>query len=571
MDKRTVAAILNEMSILLELTGENPFKARAYSRAARAVSDLNEDLEKMAGDGRLTSVDGIGKSLADHISEIIRTGGLAEYDRLKASIPKGVIEMLAIPGLGPKKVRILWEDHGVGTIGELELMCKRGILEGVPGFGKKTEENILAGIKSFKSYADKWLLIDACAWAGQIHEEVKRWPEVIRSEVAGSIRRHKALVKDIDIVVATDKPEEVMGRFVSLPGCTRVVQHGATKSEIILPSGIQCDLRAVSDEEYPFALHHFTGSKEHNIRMRGLAKSKRIKMNEYGLFKGSSRKSIPCGDEAHIFGALGLEYIEPELREDMGEIEAAMGDGRLPNLVAPHDVRGVIHAHSVYTDGSSSIAEMAEAARAHGYEYLVMADHSQAVTIAGGMKEKDVKRQHREIDGLNRKLKGFRILKGIEVDILPDGKLDYDDGLLSSFDFVIAAIHSRFGMSEDEMTKRIIDGISSPCVDMLAHPTGRLLLAREPYKVNVKRVVDAAADLGKAIEINAHPQRLDLDWHWCKYAKEKGVKLAICPDAHSPDGINHIIFGVWVARKGWLERSDILNCLSADRLLKFRK
>nr|HPQ81099.1 PHP domain-containing protein [bacterium] len=386
----------------------------------------------------------------------------------------------------------------------------------------------------------------------------------------GSIRRRKETVADIDIVASTEKPDSVMARFVRLGGVERVIEHGETKSEVVLSSGIQCDLRAVSDAEFPFAEHHFTGSREHNVAMRSLAKKAGMKLNEYGLFREGESNSVSCKDEAEIFGALGISYIEPELRENMGEIEAA-AEGRLPRLLEPGDIRGVIHAHSDYTDGRATIAQMAKAAKELGYSWIAITDHSQAVTVAGGMKPGDVEHQWEEIDEINEGLSGFRILKGIEVDILADGSLDFDDGLLKRFDLVIAAVHSRFKMPEREMTERIVKALSNPNVDILAHPTGRLLLAREPYAVDMREVIEAAAKSGVAIEINAHPQRLDLDWRHCREAKELGVRIAISPDAHSPEAISDIAYGVGIARKGWLEKGDVINCLGADDILRFLK
>lgn len=566
MDRNQVAAVLAEIAKLLELTGENPFKVRAYESAARALETLTEDLGALVRDGRLTEIKGIGKNLADHIAELVRTGTLKEYERLKASIPPGVVQMLSISGLGPKRVRYLWEERKIRSIGELEMAAARHLLAGFPGFGEKMEEKILAGIESIKRFAGKRLYAEAVLEAFAVHDEVRRWPEVIRSEVCGSVRRRKEVIADIDVLVATRDPARVMERFVALPEAARVLQHGETKSEILLQSGIQCDLRAVEDAQYPFALHYFTGSKEHNVAMRQRARKRGIKMNEYGLFKGTSKRTIPCRDEAAVFAALGLPFIEPELRENMGEIEAAE-QGRLPGLIERGDLKGVLHVHTSHTDGTASIAEMAQAAKGRGYAYLLVTDHSQAVTVAHGLKPSAVPFQHEEIDELNATLKGFRVLKGIEVDILADGALDFDDELLAAFEVVIAAVHSRFGMGEAEMTARIIRAVANPHVDILAHPTGRLLLAREPYAVDLKAVIDAAAEHGTAIEINAHPQRLDLDWRWCKAAKERGVKFAIGPDAHSPEGLDDVLYGINVARKGWLERKDVLNCLTADKLV----
>ncbi len=567
MDKEQVAQALAELAQVLELNGENPFKVRAYLNAARIVEGLTDDLASLVERDDLVKIKGIGRNLADHIAELLKTGRIEEYEKLMGGMPDGVRQMLAIPGLGPKKVRHLWKDLGIKSLGELEVACSRHLLSGEPGFGTKTEEKILAGIEMVKRFSGKRRFDEAWPWAQKVHDEVKGWPETSRSEVAGSIRRRREIVKDIDVLVATKKPDEVMERFVSMPHVERVLQHGKTKSEVVLSSGIQCDLRAISEAEFPFALHYFTGSKEHNVEMRRVAKDRGLKLNEYGLFKGSSKRSRACSDEADLFRALGMDYIPPELRENTGEIEAAQAH-RLPKLIEGRDVKGVLHVHTNYTDGDATVEEMALAAKGLGFSYLAICDHSQAVTIAGGMKPAEARKQFREIEAVGKKLKGFRVLKGIEVDILADGSLDYDDGLLAEFDIVIAAIHSRFAMGEGEMTERIIRAISNPHVDVLAHPTGRLLLARDPYAVDLKKVIDAAVKNNVALEINSHPQRLDLDWRWCKYARERGARFAIGPDAHTRAEIGCVELGVGIARKGWLEKDDVINCLTADELVR---
>ncbi len=568
MDKAQIAEALHELAVLMELTGANPFKVRAYENAARIVDGVAEDIGPLIEKDALVEIKGIGRNLADHIAELYGSGEIAEYADLKKSVPEGVIEMLSIPGLGPKKVAYLWREMGIKSAGELEFLCKRHIIAGAPGFGAKTEEKIIAGIAMLRRFAGKRLFSEAAAQAKAVHRMVGSWPEVDRSEVAGSVRRCREVVGDVDMIAASTDPAKVMDRFVSMPIVERVLQHGEKKSEVILESGMQCDLRVVTEEQFPFALHYFTGSKEHNVRMRTRAKSMGLKLNEYGLFKAGSEKSMRCADEAALFAALGMDYVEPELREDMGELEAAT-DKRLPKLVEDGDLKGVLHVHSNYSDGEASIEKMAEAARGMGFEYLAICDHSRVLTVARGMKPADVKRQHREIDALNKKFKNFLVLKGIEVDVLADGSLDFEDDLLAAFDIVIASVHTRFNMPEEEMTRRIIKGISNPFVHALAHPTGRLLLARDPYAVDMNRVLDAAAELGVAMEINAHPQRLDLDWRWCKRARDKGVKFIICPDAHSPDDMGLIGYGVNVARKGWLAKGDILNCFDAHKLLEY--
>lgn len=571
MDKDHIAHFLSELALVLELDGANPFKVRAYVNAARILEGLSEDLGELIRDDRLVAIKGIGRNLALHIAELHRTGRIAEYAPLLASVPPGVKQMLSIPGLGPKRVHYLWRELGLTTLGELEVYCQRDLLKGVAGFGTKMQQKILEGLSSYKRFAGVHRFDEALAAAWAVYQSVAFWPEVERADIAGSIRRRKETIKDVDILVSSSKPDAVMKKFVALSEVEQVLQHGKTKSEVLLRSGMQCDLRVVADKEYPFALHYFTGSKEHNVAMRREAKAYGFKLNEYGLFKEGGDSSLRCETEADLFKALGLELIPPELREQTGEIEAAR-KGALPALIEAPDLQGVIHAHTAYTDGKASVEEMALAAKRLGYAYIVIADHSQAVTVAGGMKPADVERQFDEIERVNRKMKGFRVLKGIEVDILSDGTLDYDDELLSRFEIVIAAVHSRFGLDEKGMTARILSAVKNPHVDILAHPTGRLLLAREPYAVDLKQVIDACVDFGTVLEINAHPQRLDLDWRWCRYAKDKGAQFSIGLDAHSADGLAFVDFGVGVARKGWLEKGDVVNCLSAGALLKrFRR
>lgn len=567
LDKHQVAEVLSEMAAIFELKGENPFKIRAYQNAARIVEGLDE-LSALIKSGALTDIKGIGSHLADHIRELSQTGRLKEYEALRRSVPEGIFEMLRIQGLGPKKVKALWEKLGIVTVAELEYACRGNRLVDLDGFGERTQEKILKGIEYLRRFEDKHLFSEAYAAALEILRPVAKHKAAIRSEIGGSIRRRKELIRDIDILAASDRPKQLIDLFVSLPQVDSVTAKGETKGSVVLRSGIAADLRVVSDKEFPFALHYFTGSKEHNVAMRSLAKKDGIKMNEYGLFRGT--KFIACKDEAEIFEKLGLDYIPPELRENQGEIEAA-AEHKLPRLVEMDDIRGVFHVHSEYSDGTATIEEMALAAKRFQYEYIGMADHSQSAAYAGGLKPDDVKKQHKEIDRLNAKLKGITILKGIESDILPDGSLDYPDSILSMFDFVIISIHSRFNMSESEMTKRIIKGIRNRYASIVGHPTGRLLLAREGYNVDMHAVIDAAAGEGVAIEINAHPQRLDLDWRYGKYARSKGLKITIGPDAHGPEGIHDMTYGVGIARKGWFERRDILNCLDAEEVTKYFK
>lgn len=568
VDKQEVANYLELIAEVLDIKGENPFKINAYHNAARIVEGLTEDLEDLVKRNELIKIKGIGKNMSDHISEILRTGKIKEYEKVIKTIPKGLFEILRIPGLGPKKAKVLWEHLSIKSVGELEYACKENRLLDLPGFGKKMQDKILKGIEYLKKFEDQHLYSAALSAATQIFDIIKKHRGVIRAEIAGSIRRFKELIKDIDILVSSEKSKPIMDAFVSLPQVESVTAKGETKSSVILKSGIAADLRVVSEKEFPYALHYFTGSKEHNVAMRSLAKKNNIKMNEYGLFKGT--KLIVCKDEKEIFEKLGLEFIPPEIRENQGEIEAA-SKHKLPKLIEGKDIKGIIHVHSDWSDGVVTIEEMARAAKKLGYSYIGLADHSQTAKYAGGLTAKDVRQQHKEADAVNKKLSQFTVLKGIESDILPDGSLDYPEKVLASFDFVIASIHSRFNMNEKEMTSRIIKALKNPYTSILGHPTGRLLLAREGYLVDMRKIIDAAADYGVAIEINCHPQRLDLDWRHGKYAKSKGLKVVIAPDAHSPEGLLDLYYGVGIARKGWFEKGDVLNCLGADELKKYFK
>jgi DNA polymerase (family 10) len=567
MDKNEVAQILEEIGTLLELKGENPFKCRAYHNASRIVGALTTDIKSLVESGELKNIKGIGEGLAEKISELTQTGKLKYYEDLRRSLPEGLVQMLRIQGLGPKRIKVLYDRLGVKTVDQLKEACEKHRLAEIDGFGEKTEENILKGIEMLRKHVDKHLYPEAKEAAERVHAVIRKQKGVLRSEVAGSLRRKKEVIGDIDILVSAKRSTSpaLMEVFTSHPDIAEVLAQGETKSSVVLKSGINCDLRVVDDSEYPFALAYFTGSKEHNIEMRSLAKKFGWSLNEYGFSeldaeekRGKAKRIVRCKDEEDIFKALGLSFIPPELRENMGEIEAA-AKGKIPKLLEEKEIKGTFHCHSTYSDGSNSIEQMAKAARDLGWEYLGIADHSKSAAYAGGLSEARVKEQSREIDELNKMSKDFRIFKGSEVDILPDGTLDYSDKVLASFDYVVASVHSKFKMTEVEMTKRITKALKNKYVTMLGHPTGRLLLSREPYPVDMIKVIDAAADYGKIIEINSHPLRLDLDWRLCKYAKEKGVLIALNPDAHNTDGLKDVLYGVGIARKGWLEKKSVIN------------
>ena len=567
MNKLEVSKILEEIGILLELKGENPFKFRAYHNASVTVEALEEDLDKAIEDGTLAEQKGIGKGLYEKIVELNNTGRLKYYEDLKKEIPSGLLEIIRIPGVGPKKAKALYDELGISTVGELEYACMENRLIDLHGFGETTQAKILKGIEYYRKGMGHHLFNVALKDAERLLSLLEKNKDIKMRSIAGSIRRRKEVIKDIDIVASArhERVGSVMDFFTTLPDVQSIVAKGDTKSSVILNSGINADLRIVSDSEYPFALHYFTGSAEHNTAMRSRAKKFGLKLNEYGLFKGE--KSLQCKSEEEIFKALGLTYIPPELREDKGEIEAAE-QGKLPELIEPSDIKGIFHVHTTYSDASMTLHEVVKLAQGAGYQYIGISDHSKSAYYAGGLTEEKLRAQHDEIDGLNSKLKNFYIFKGIECEILSDGSLDYSDEILAEFDFVIASVHSRFNMSEEEMTKRIIKAISNPYTTMLGHPTGRLLLSREGYKVDLHKVIDAAAEKGVVIELNAHPYRFDLDWRYCKYAKEHGVKVSINPDAHHMGDLSNVAYGVGIARKGWLTSRDVLNTMTLGEIKK---
>ncbi|TLY32432.1 MAG: DNA polymerase/3'-5' exonuclease PolX [Ignavibacteria bacterium] len=574
MTNKEVAAILDEIGTLQELNGENPFKSRAFHNASRVIGAAPKDLKELIAADELKEMKGIGSGIAEKIVELVESGKLPYYEKLKSSVPPGLLEMLRIPGLGPKRVKILYEKLGIKTIEQLRKAASEHRLGSIEGFGEKTEENILGGIEQVRSHADKHLYSKAREAVDAILKVLAGQKGVIRCEIAGSLRRRKEVIGDIDILASASRAQtaKIMESYAKHPDVEKIIAKGETKSSVILKSGINCDLRIIGDEEYPFALLYFTGSKEHNIEIRGLAKHFGWSLNEYAFSKLEDAKRVKriprCKTEEDIYKALNLSYIPPELRENMGEIDAARA-GKIPVLIEETDLRGTFHCHSTYSDGANSIEEMARAAKALGWEYLGIADHSKIAAYAGGLTEERVKLQHKEIERLNGTLSRFRIFKGTEVDILADGTLDWSDRVLASFDFVVASVHSKFKMTESEATKRIIRAIRNKHVTMLGHSTGRLLLEREGYPVNMIDVIHAAADNGTIIEINAHPLRLDLDWRLYKYAKEKGVKISINPDAHNIGGLTDVRYGVGIARKGWLEKKDVINTRGADEVSKF--
>lgn len=566
MLKGQVAALLEEMADLLEVRSENPFQPRAFRNAARAVESCPEEIEEVIAGGRLREIPGIGESIAHVITELALTGSSKRLRELRSAVPSGLLDLLRVPGLGPRKARALQAELGIASLDDLRKACEGGKVAEIKGFGAKTQAKILEGIAYLGAVAGKFRVDDALPRALALVEHLKSSSHVIRVEIAGSLRRGKETVKDVDLVAASRSPELVMERFLGAPGIAAVVAQGPTKSSVRLSNGLAADLRVVSPGEYPAALQYFTGSKEHNTELRGLAKDLGLKLNEYGLFRGE--EGLPLSDESSIYEALGLRWIPPELREGLGEISASR-EGRLPTLVERADLRGLVHAHTDWSDGAAPLEEMVEAARARGYTYLGVTDHSRSAGYAGGLTVERVKKQHDAIDALNAKLRGFRVFKGIESDILPDGSLDYPPEILDRFDFVIASVHSSFRLPESVMTARVLKALADPHTTLLGHPTGRLLLARDAYAIDMDAVLRAAGELGVVVETNANPYRLDLDWRLGARARELGVKTSINPDAHSTAGMDDVDYGLATARKGGFTRDDVVNTLDAPAFERF--
>lgn len=555
MQKKSISAILEDIAMLLEIKGENPFKTRAYYNAAKTLSGIT-NLDELIKEKRLKEIKGIGEALSKKIEEYCETGTMEYYEELTKEVPGSLLELMEIPNLGPKTIKVLYDELGINNIGELEYACKENRLVHLAGFGDKSQEKVLKGIEFLKRHKGEFLFGDIYPEAEGIRMRLASLIPPQWVDVCGSIRRRKEIVRDMDILVAANDYEKVTSFFVSMPEVEEVLVTGETKTSVRMRSGIEADLRVVSREEFPYALMYFTGSKEHNVRLRGIAKRKGWKLNEYGLFDGEHL--IRCKNEEVIYRALDLAFIPPELREDSGEIEAAEHD-TLPLLVRLEDIQGTFHVHTDLSDGIDSLEKMVEGAQKLGYSYLGITDHSKTAYYAGGLKPDAVLRQWEMIDRVNEINASFRIFKGIESDILPDGNLDYDDSILQGFDFVIASIHSSFTMKKDDMEKRILRAMENPYTTMLGHPTGRLLLSRDGYQVDMMNIIDGAARNHVILELNASPYRLDIDWRYMKYAKEKGVMISINPDAHAVAGLGDVFYGVNIARKGWQESKDVLN------------
>lgn len=560
-----IAAVFEEMADLLDIKGDNPFRIRAYRNAARTVLELGRELREMVeAEEDLTALPGIGDDLSRKIVEIVRTGTASALETLRVEMPAGLTDMLRIPNLGPKRVKALHKELGIQSLEQLEKAARDGRIRDLAGFGEKTEQHILDALKAKALTGTRFLRAAVAPYANALIAWLEKIPGVTKVSPAGSYRRAKETVGDLDVLVVIKGESPVMDRFVGYDEVKHVLAKGETKSSVMLKSGIQVDLRVVEGKSFGAALNYFTGSKAHNIAIRRLGQQRGLKINEYGVFRGE--KYTGGKSEEEVYAAVELPWIPPELREDSGEIEAARG-GQLPKLIEAGDLRGDLHMHTVASDGQNTIAEMALGARAMGYEYIAITEHSKRLTVAGGLDEKRLMAQAEEIDRLNGDLKGFTVLKGIEVDILDDGSLDLSDEILARLDLVIASVHSRFNLPADKQTERIMRAMDRPCFTMFAHPSGRLLLEREPYAVDIPRLIKHASERGCFMELNSHPLRLDLNDLHCRMARESGVLVCINTDAHGVSDLDNARFGIGQARRGWLEKKNVLNTRTIKQLM----
>ncbi len=554
---KDIADVLNRVADLLEIRDENPFRVRAYRNAARTVAGLQKSIAGMIGSGDdLTELPNIGSDLEGKIKKIVETGTLDLLDDLQKKLPSDLSGIMRLGGLGPKRVKTLFRELGIQSFEDLRHAAEQHLIRELEGFGEKTEKKILDETGARKQRQSRIRLVNAEEIAADLIGYLKQLHGVKKAEAAGSYRRRRDTVGDLDILAACTRGTEIMEHFSGYENVEQVLSKGKTRSAVILNNGLQVDLRVVSTICYGAALHYFTGSKEHNISVRKRAAGKNLKINEYGVFRGDTR--IAGKTEQEVYHTVDLPYIEPELRENRGEIEAAER-GCLPRLVSPGHIRGDLHVHTSQTDGRNSIQQMAAAAQSKGYDYLAVTDHSQSLTVAQGLDVKRLRRQIEEIDRLNDTLNGFTLLKGIEVDILENGDLDLPDEVLKELDLTICSVHSKFGLSREKQTKRVVRAMDNPYFSIFGHPTGRLIGEREGYDIDMESIVNAAGDRGCLLEVNSHPERLDLDDNLCKAAKDAGVLVAVSTDAHSIEGLDHIRYGIDQARRGWIEPADVVN------------
>ncbi len=565
-----IEGIFNEVADLLEIKGENPFRVRAYRNAARMVAGLSQSVADLVARGQdLSQLSGVGKDLAGKIEEIVKTGTLSLLQELQGQLPTGLSELMKVPGLGPRRVAALHQQLGITTLDDLRQAAEQGRIHALEGFGTKTEQRILEEVtRRQQASAQRIKLVVAEQVAEPLVAYLKEIEGVNEVVVAGSYRRRRETVGDLDILATCRKGAKIMERFVNYEDVKEVVAKGDTKSTVLLRSSFQVDLRVVPQVSYGAALMYFTGSKEHNIAIRTIGLRKKLKINEYGVFRGEKR--VAGRTEQEIYAKIGLPFIEPELRENRGEIEAAQ-KGKLPALLELKDIRGDLHVHTKRTDGHDTIEELVEAARKRGYDYIAITDHSKHVTVAHGLKPDQVRAQVKEIDKINKRLKGFTVLKATELDILEDGSLDLPDEVLRELDLTVCSVHYKFSLSVKQQTQRILRAMENPHFHIFAHPTGRLIGEREPYQVDMGEIMKAARDNRCFLEVNAHPDRLDLNDIHCKMAKDLGVKVAVSTDAHRLDDLDYMRFGVGQARRGWIEAADVVNTRSLSELRKLLK
>ena len=579
MKNLEISTLFRNIAKILEIKGDNPFRIRAYERAAQNIEGLTEDIEDFIEEDRLTQIPGIGKDLADKIKEYVKTAKIKIYEDLKKRIPSGLLDLLNIPSVGPKTAKLLYEKLKIKSIPDLEKAIKKNKLEGIFGIKEKTIENISKGIELVKRGKERMHLALAIQVADEFVSALRRLPEVKKISCGGSLRRQKETVRDIDILATSDKPQKVMDTFTKLAPVKEILAKGSTKSSVRTKDDVGVDCRVVEERSFGAALLYFTGSKNFNIKLRQLAIKKGLKINEYGVFSatnhggfakryGEKKDKFICGrTEEEIFKILRMAYVEPELREDSGEIELAK-KFKLPNLIELKDIKGDLHVHSKWSDGGNTIEEMVRASQKMGYSYVAITDHSQSLKVAGGMTIADLKKKKLQIDKINKHLRGFRVLYGTEVDIDSQGNIDYSDSVLKEFDLVVAAIHTGFKQSKEQLTRRLVKACTNKYVHIIAHPTGRLWGVREAYDIDFQQILKVARQTNTALEINAFPQRLDLNDLNCRRVKVMGVKLALGTDAHTTAGLNTMKLGISVARRGWLTKNDVINTLLVEELLK---
>ena len=566
VDRLAAVRALRDISLLLQLKGENAFRCRAYEVGADRLAGLSEDLGTLVAQGKLEDLPGIGPALAEKITELATTGRIHFLDELRADFPPRILELMKLPELGPKKVAALWRELQIGDIEELETACRAQRVRSIRGFGPRTEEKILSGIALYRRSAHRRRLGDVLPVAEELQSQVQALPGVIRSSLAGSVRRFCETSADVDFIASAAEPGPALKAFAQLPQVAQVLASGDSKCSVrLLAADLQADLRVLPDEDFATALHHFTGSKAHHIRLRGRALDRGLKISEWGIHRGEEK--VPVDTEEALYALLDMQHVEPELREDWGEVEAAI-EGTIPtDLIRETDIQGNVHSHSTWSDGRDSLEQMSRAAQERGLKYLTVTEHSQSASYAGGLKPDDLKRQWDEIDRINSAMSGFRLLRGSEVDILESGELDFPEPLLAQLEVVIGSIHARFQMDEEQMTQRVLRAFENPYLHILGHPTGRLINSRDPYGLRMEAVLDRAAEKGIAVEVNGNPHRLDLKAEHVRMALKRGIKLVVSTDAHSVRELGHLRYSVGTARKGWARRGDVLNTLPADEFI----